>query len=65
MRRSLDALPSEERLAIEMAYFGGFTYRAVASRLEEPEGTVKSRLRHGLKRLQRELSAAGITEGER
>lgn len=64
VRRSLDVLNDDERQAIEMAYFGGFTYREVASRLDQPEGTVKSRIRTGLKRLRQELAAAGITMGE-
>jgi len=61
VRRSLEALPTDERQAIELAYFGGYTYREVATRLDQPEGTVKSRIRSGLKRLRRDLDTSGIT----
>jgi RNA polymerase sigma-70 factor (ECF subfamily) len=61
VRRSLSALPADERAAIELAYWGGYTYREVAARLDQPEGTVKSRIRSGLQRLRRNLTEAGIT----
>ena len=64
VRQSMDRLPASEREAIELAYFGGHTYREVAGRLGEPEGTIKSRIRIGLKRLRGELVAAGLTVGE-
>ncbi len=60
VRESLSALPPDEREAIELAYFGGFTYREVAAQLSTPEGTIKSRIRSGLQRLRRQLAAAGM-----
>ncbi|MEX2328909.1 MAG: ECF RNA polymerase sigma factor SigK [Nitriliruptoraceae bacterium] len=51
VRRALDVLTERQREAIELAYFGGHTYRDVAEVLGIPEGTAKSRLRDGLQRL--------------
>jgi RNA polymerase sigma-70 factor (ECF subfamily) len=53
-------LPTDERRAIELAYFGGHTYRQVAVLLEQPEGTVKSRIRSGLQRMRTGLAEAGV-----
>jgi RNA polymerase sigma-70 factor (ECF subfamily) len=53
-------LPTEERAAIELAYFGGRTYREVAVALAQPEGTVKSRIRSGMRRMRDELAKSGV-----
>ena len=60
VKGALAALPPEERRAIELAYFGGHTYREVATLLAAPEGTVKSRIRAGLRRMQRSMIESGI-----
>lgn len=61
VRAALATLAPGEREAIELAYFGGHTYRDVAVLLEVPEGTVKSRIRAGLLRLRAALIEAGYT----
>ena len=60
VRGAMNALSPGERKAIELAYFGGHTYREVAMLLDEPEGTVKSRIRSGLRLLRSALIEAGI-----
>ena len=51
VRTAVETLPSEQRRAIEMAFFDGLTHREIAERDGLPLGTVKGRMRLGLKRL--------------
>jgi RNA polymerase sigma-70 factor (ECF subfamily) len=60
VREVMATLSEPERRAIELAYFGGHTYREVARILDQPEGTVKSRIRTGLMRLRSQLLERGI-----
>jgi RNA polymerase sigma-70 factor (ECF subfamily) len=66
VRTAVETLPGEQRRAIEMAYFDGLTHREIAERDALPLlplGTVKGRLRLGLKRLAGLLAepAPGLT----
>jgi RNA polymerase sigma-70 factor, ECF subfamily len=61
LSRALGELPIEERRAIELAYFDGRTYVEVAELLQQPEGTVKSRIRNGMRRMRVALGEAGIS----
>jgi RNA polymerase sigma-70 factor (ECF subfamily) len=61
VKETVATLPVDERKAIELAYFGGCTYREVAAVLGAPEGTIKSRIRVGLKRMRAALNDSGIS----
>ena len=60
VRTALAALPESQRVPIEMAYFEGMSYRQVAVALEEPEGTVKYRIRCGMQKLRTALRAVEV-----
>jgi|DewCreStandDraft_3_1066083.scaffolds.fasta_scaffold04473_3 RNA polymerase sigma-70 factor (ECF subfamily) len=59
VRRALMSLPEEQRRAIEMCFFEGFTHVEAAARLGIPLGTLKSRLRLALEKLRQALRGQG------
>ena len=56
VRNAMDVLPAEQLQVIELAYFGGFTHVEIAEMLETPVGTVKGRMRLGLKKMRERLA---------
>jgi RNA polymerase sigma factor (sigma-70 family) len=60
VQEALRQLPEEQRQAIELSYYGGLTQSELAARLEQPLGTIKSRMFTGLQRLQTLLAESGF-----
>ncbi|HWE56353.1 MAG TPA: sigma-70 family RNA polymerase sigma factor [Acidimicrobiales bacterium] len=60
LKAALQLLPMTERVAIELAFFGGDSYREVAAKLGDPQGTTKSRIRAGLRHLEALLQGIGV-----
>jgi RNA polymerase sigma-70 factor (ECF subfamily) len=60
VRAALETLPPEQRHPIELGFFGGVTHEEIARRTETPLGTVKTRIRAGLKRLRAALEASVV-----
>jgi RNA polymerase sigma-70 factor, ECF subfamily len=63
VRRALLALPGDQRTALALAYYGGKTQTEIAAELREPLGTIKSRIKLGLRKLATKLEPAA-TRGE-
>ena len=61
LRAALATLTPDERQAIEVTFFGGLTHAEAAARLNQPLGTIKTRIRSGLHKLKRTLTAEAGT----
>ncbi len=57
LQNALEVLTPEERQVIESAFFSELTYQEVAAKLNQPLGTVKTRIRSGLSKLRQKLDA--------
>ena len=60
---AIDALPPEQRVAVELAYYDGLTQSEIAERTSTPLGTVKTRVRSALQTLRSAVAVARGTVG--
>lgn len=58
---ALQELPNDQRQVVELAYFGGLSQREIAEQLNDPLGTVKTRIRLGLQKIKHVLQTQGIS----
>jgi RNA polymerase sigma-70 factor (ECF subfamily) len=60
VRSALSSLPADQCQVIELAYFGGFTHTEIADMLDAPVGTIKGRMRLGLKKMRAQLGEGQV-----
>jgi RNA polymerase sigma-70 factor (ECF subfamily) len=60
VRGAMESLPADQCQVIELAYFGGFTHTEIAEMLEAPVGTIKGRMRLGLKKMRAQLGEGQV-----
>ncbi len=64
LQEALAAIPDDQRRCLEMAYFDGKSQREIAEETGSPLGTIKTRVRIGLEKLERSLRAAGYQDSD-
>lgn len=62
VRDAMASLPAEQRQAIELAYFGGYSHTEIADMTRVPLGTVKGRMRLGLEKMSSYLRGRGLVD---
>jgi len=58
VRAALASLPEDQRAPIELGFFGGITHEEIARTMAIPLGTIKTRIRSGLRRMREELATS-------
>jgi RNA polymerase sigma-70 factor (ECF subfamily) len=61
VRSALASLPDDQRRPIELGFFGGVTHEEIARRTATPLGTVKTRIRAGLRKLRSSLETRVVS----
>ncbi len=64
VQSALSQIPAEQRYCLELAYFNGMTQRQIAEHTQTPLGTIKTRVRQGLKKLERILRTVGYRNAD-
>jgi RNA polymerase sigma-70 factor (ECF subfamily) len=62
VREAMSSLPPEQRQAVELAYFGGYSHEEIAQMTKVPLGTVKGRMRLALEKLSSYLQGRGLVD---
>lgn len=60
VHQALEQIPDEQRHCLDLAYFRGLSHRQIAEHMNLPTGTVKTRIRLAMQKLERFLQAAGV-----
>jgi RNA polymerase sigma-70 factor (ECF subfamily) len=62
VQRALESIPEDQRLCLELAYFDGLSQREIAEQTNMALGTIKSRIRIGLEKVERVLRGSGLRD---
>ncbi|MCC6457821.1 MAG: sigma-70 family RNA polymerase sigma factor [Caldilineaceae bacterium] len=62
VQRALDSIPEDQRRCLELAYFEGLSQREIAEQTNLAVGTIKSRIRIGLEKVERLLRGSGVRD---